>query len=65
MHTYRSYPTMTKISELTGHTNRVLHMAMAPDAETVVSMAADETLRFWKVASFFLAQPSCGDADFF
>jgi cell division cycle protein 20 (cofactor of APC complex) len=44
-----SYPTMTKISELTGHTNRVLHMAMAPDAETVVSMAADETLRFWKV----------------
>ena len=53
MHTYRSYPTMTKISELTGHTNRVLHMAMAPDAETVVSMAADETLRFWKVASFF------------
>ena len=43
------YPSMTKIAELTGHTSRVLHLATSPDGCTVVSAAADETLRFWKV----------------
>jgi len=43
-----SYPKMTKMAELTGHTSRVLHLAASPDGETVVSGAADETLRFWK-----------------
>jgi len=43
------YPSMTKIGDLTGHTSRVLHMAMSPDGTTVVSAAGDETLRFWKV----------------
>eukprot|EP00012_Vannella_robusta_P005118 CAMPEP_0206202996 /NCGR_PEP_ID=MMETSP0166-20121206/12536_1 /ASSEMBLY_ACC=CAM_ASM_000260 /TAXON_ID=95228 /ORGANISM="Vannella robusta, Strain DIVA3 518/3/11/1/6" /LENGTH=388 /DNA_ID=CAMNT_0053622089 /DNA_START=750 /DNA_END=1916 /DNA_ORIENTATION=- len=43
------YPTMTKLTELSGHTQRVLQMAMSPEGETVVSVAADETLRFWKV----------------
>lgn len=45
------YPSMTKVAELTGHTNRVLHMAMSPDGSTVVSAAADETLRLWKCFS--------------
>ncbi len=31
-----------------GHTARVLHLAMSPDGSTVVSAAADETLRLWK-----------------
>jgi cell division cycle protein 20 (cofactor of APC complex) len=44
-----SYPSLTKMAELTGHTKRVLHMAMSPGGETVVSGAADETLRFWKL----------------
>lgn len=39
---------MTKVTELTGHSCRVLHMAMSPDGQTVVSAAADETLRLWK-----------------
>merc|ERR1712100_131879 len=43
------YPSMVKMAELTGHTSRVLHLAQSPDGETVVSGAADETLRFWKV----------------
>ena len=43
------YPTMTKVKELKGHTARVLHMAMSPDGSTIVSAAADETLRFWDV----------------
>lgn len=43
------YPTMAKVKELDGHTARVLHMAVSPDGSTVVSAAADETLRFWEV----------------
>lgn len=42
------YPSMVKVTELTGHTCRVLHMAMSPDGQTVCSAAADETLRLWK-----------------
>lgn len=42
------YPTMTRVADLTGHTERVLSMAMSPDGQTVVSAAGDETLRFWK-----------------
>ncbi|CAH3027422.1 unnamed protein product [Porites evermanni] len=42
------YPSMVKVTELTGHSCRVLHMAMSPDGQTVVSAAADETLRLWK-----------------
>ena len=37
------------MTELTGHQSRVLHLAMSPDGNTVVSAAADETLRFWRV----------------
>jgi len=43
------YPSMVKIKELEGHTARVLHMASSPDGCTVVSAAADETLRFWDI----------------
>ncbi|CAM9490997.1 unnamed protein product [Pylaiella littoralis] len=41
------YPSMLKIKEFKGHTSRVLHMDTSPDGSTVVSAAADETLRFW------------------
>jgi cell division cycle protein 20 (cofactor of APC complex) len=42
------YPEMTKVCDLLGHSNRVLGMTMAPDEDTLVSVGADETLRFWK-----------------
>lgn len=42
------YPALSKVTELTGHTSRILGMSMSPDAETVVSLGADETLRFWE-----------------
>ncbi len=43
------YPSMKKVSTLTGHSLRVLYLAMSPDGETIVTGAGDETLRFWKV----------------
>ena len=42
------YPSMAKVAEMSGHTSRVLHLAQSPDGTSVVSAAADETLRFWK-----------------
>jgi cell division cycle protein 20 (cofactor of APC complex) len=42
------YPEMTRVCNLTGHTARILMMAMSPDEETVASISADETLRLWK-----------------
>lgn len=43
------YPECTKVVELYGHTQRVLHMSLAPDNSTICTASADETLRFWKV----------------
>eukprot|EP00010_Vexillifera_abyssalis_P009129 CAMPEP_0201547388 /NCGR_PEP_ID=MMETSP0173_2-20130828/3862_1 /ASSEMBLY_ACC=CAM_ASM_000268 /TAXON_ID=218659 /ORGANISM="Vexillifera sp., Strain DIVA3 564/2" /LENGTH=504 /DNA_ID=CAMNT_0047956417 /DNA_START=32 /DNA_END=1543 /DNA_ORIENTATION=+ len=42
-----SYPTMTQMATLTGHTMRVLYLAMSPSGETIATAAGDETLRFW------------------
>lgn len=41
------YPALTKVGELRGHTARILGTSMSPDGSTVVSLGADETLRFW------------------
>ncbi len=40
---------MEKIATLTGHTYRVLYLAMSPDGASIVTAAGDETLRFWNV----------------
>lgn len=41
------YPSMQQVVSLTGHTYRVLYLAMSPDGEVIVTGAGDETLRFW------------------
>ncbi|KAK9464641.1 WD40-repeat-containing domain protein [Lipomyces arxii] len=43
------YPSMRQVTALTGHTCRVLYLAISPDGQTIVSGAGDETLRFWNV----------------
>lgn len=43
------YPSMQKLATLTGHTMRVLYLAVSPDGQTIVTGAGDETLRFWNV----------------
>eukprot|EP00117_Sycon_ciliatum_P032649 scpid56579/ scgid25272/ Fizzy-related protein homolog; Cdh1/Hct1 homolog len=44
-----TFPHMQELARLSGHTYRVLYMALSPDAESIVTGAGDETLRFWKV----------------
>ncbi|KAI0090790.1 WD40 repeat-like protein [Irpex rosettiformis] len=41
------YPSLDMVAALTGHSHRVLYLAMSPDGETIVTGAGDETLRFW------------------
>jgi len=43
------YPSMQKLATLTGHTYRVLYLAMSPCGQNIVTGAGDETLRFWNV----------------
>jgi len=43
------YPQMEPIATLTGHTLRVLYLALSPDGQNIVTGAGDETLRFWNV----------------
>ena len=57
------YPQMTKITELTGHLERVLYMALSPDGTTIVSGASDETLRFWKVFQPSIEEKNINDAN--
>ncbi|KAL3156967.1 hypothetical protein ABBQ38_001225 [Trebouxia sp. C0009 RCD-2024] len=44
-------PSLTKAASLTGHTKRVLFLAMSPDGQTAATGAGsgDETVRFWRV----------------
>jgi WD40 repeat protein len=37
-----------QVGELLGHEDRILHISLSPDQQTIVSAAADETLRFWR-----------------
>lgn len=48
---------MNKLATLTGHTFRVLYLAMSPDGSTIVTGAGDETLRFWNI---FPKRGECG-----
>ena len=42
-------PDMSKVATLTGHTSRVLYLAMSPEGNQIVTGAGDETLRFWNL----------------
>eukprot|EP01133_Synstelium_polycarpum_P013909 gene13909-16409_t len=52
-----SYPTMSEVATLTGHTTRVLYLAVSPDGQTIVTGAGDQTLRFWNTV-YFSALPA-------
>lgn len=42
------YPSLTKVAELMGHRERVLNIALSPDATTIATIAGDETVQLWK-----------------
>jgi len=54
------YPSMSKVTTLTGHTYRVLYLAISPDGQTIVTGAGDETLRFWNVFPSTKSRSSSG-----
>lgn len=41
------YPTLKKLRQLSGHSDRILHMCMSPRRGRVASAGSDETLRIW------------------
>lgn len=43
------YPSLVQVAKLTGHTSRVLYLAISPDGDSIVTGAGDETLRFWNI----------------
>jgi cell division cycle 20-like protein 1 (cofactor of APC complex) len=45
------YPSLQQVAKLTGHSYRVLYLAMSPDGAAIVTGAGDETLRFWNIFS--------------
>ncbi|XP_026287559.1 fizzy-related protein homolog [Frankliniella occidentalis] len=45
------YPSLVQVAKLTGHSYRVLYLAMAPNGEAIVTGAGEGTLRFWNVFS--------------
>lgn len=47
-----------RLATVEAHQSRVLHAALGPDNESVVTCAADETLKFWKVFERRKQQPS-------
>jgi len=45
-----AYPSMETVAEIRdAHDARVLYNALAPDGEMIVTAAADENLKFWKI----------------
>ena len=40
---------LKRVVQLTGHEARPLHICLSPDGTTLVSLASDETMRFWRL----------------
>jgi cell division cycle 20-like protein 1 (cofactor of APC complex) len=43
------YPSLKKVTTLTGHKHRVLYLGISPDGQSIVTAAGDETMRFWNL----------------
>ncbi|CAD8173807.1 unnamed protein product [Paramecium pentaurelia] len=43
------YPTMKRVNQLEGHSERVLYLSASPDESTILTGSGDETLKFWKI----------------
>jgi len=45
------HPSLVKVGDLEGHSQRVVGMAQSPDGSVICSASGDETLRFWRIFS--------------
>ena len=43
------YPSLKKVTTLTGHKHRVLYLGISPDGQSIVTATGDETMRFWNL----------------
>eukprot|EP01114_Cavostelium_apophysatum_P012917 TRINITY_DN3014_c0_g1_i1.p1 TRINITY_DN3014_c0_g1~~TRINITY_DN3014_c0_g1_i1.p1 ORF type:complete len:475 (+),score=93.23 TRINITY_DN3014_c0_g1_i1:130-1554(+) len=43
------YPSLSRVADLKGHSQRILSMVMSPDGSCVATASADETIRIWKI----------------
>ena len=43
------YPSMIEVGKILAHSGRILNINASPDGKTVVSLSADQTLRFWEL----------------
>lgn len=55
------YPSMSHFATLSGHTMRVLYLAMSPSGRSIVTGAGDETLRFWDLNTPVRNRAPCDD----
>ncbi|RMD42575.1 hypothetical protein DV735_g2567, partial [Chaetothyriales sp. CBS 134920] len=44
-----SYPTLVRDIQIPTHGSRILHSCLSPDGKTLVTAAADESLKFWRL----------------
>lgn len=51
------YPTMSRVTTLTGHRHRVLYLAISPDGRKIATGSGDCSVRVWEV---FPAAKACG-----
>ena len=54
------YPSLKKVTTLTGHKHRVLYLGISPDGQSIVTAAGDETMRFWNLFPSFKSAEMSG-----
>jgi cell division cycle 20-like protein 1 (cofactor of APC complex) len=45
-----NYPSLNEVSEIYGHSDRILYLGVSPDCEKIMTGDADETVKFWKLS---------------
>ncbi|KAJ4478495.1 WD40 repeat-like protein [Lentinula aciculospora] len=43
------YPSMSRVCCLSGHRERVQHVALSPDGDTIVTASSDQSMCFWNI----------------
>ncbi len=52
------YPSRRHVAELKGHAKRVLTLCHSPNSENILSLSADETIKFWSIRDDRATKPT-------